>query len=428
LIQSPYQHRLTRRAALRGASALVATAILTACSGAPTPISVPSATIPPSLFGMHIHRAASTTPWPAAPFAAWRLWDASVTWADLEPQQGEWHWEVLDHSVALAEEHRVESLLPLGVTPTWASARPTEPSVYQNPGGAAEPRDLNDWRMYVQMVATRYRGRIRYYEIWNEPNSKDAYSGTIEGMVALAREASTILKSVDPTITVVSPAATAGQTGPAWLAQYLKSGGGAYADVIGYHFYVSPQPPEAVVPLIAGVREVVSQHSAGQKPIWDTEIGWSSNGSLRKVFSSDAEAAAYVARTYLLHWASGVARCYWYAWDNRGWSSLYMVQPDNRTPTPAANAYAQVQQWLVGAQMVACGADRNKNWTCQLTRDAGQRVRILWNPDKTTAYALPADWQVERQRDLDGTVRDLTRAKTATIGPLPILLEMRPTA
>ncbi len=420
------QNRLTRRAALRGAAALVATAVLAACGGTPTTITVPSATIPPSLFGMHIHRAASTTPWPAVPFAAWRLWDASVTWADLEPQRGEWHWEALDRSIALAEEHGIEPLLPLGVTPTWASARPTESSVYQTPGGAAEPRDLNDWRTYVRMVAARYRSRIRHYEIWNEPNSNGAYSGTVEGMVALAREASTILKGVDSAITVVSPSATGGQTGPAWLAQYLKSGGGVYADIIGYHFYVSPQPPEAVVPLIAKVREIASQHSNGQKPVWDTEIGWSSSGSLRKIFSSDVEAAAYVARTYLLHWANGVARCYWYAWDNRGWSSLYMVQPDSRTPTPAANAYGQVQQWLVGAQIAMCGADRNKNWVCQLTRDADQHARILWNPDKTTTYALPVDWQVARQRDLDGTMRDLAGVKTVTIGPSPILLESRP--
>ena len=54
-------------------------------------------------------------------------------------------------------------------------------------------------------------------------------------MLELAREADSVLKQVDETGLVVSPSAT-GQAGIAWLERYLQMGGGAYADVIGFHF------------------------------------------------------------------------------------------------------------------------------------------------------------------------------------------------
>ena len=61
-----------------------------------------------------------------------------VTWADLEPQPGQWRFETLDRYVELARERNIEVLLPLGMSPTWASARPGEVSSY-GAGATAEP-------------------------------------------------------------------------------------------------------------------------------------------------------------------------------------------------------------------------------------------------------------------------------------------------
>ena len=165
-------------------------------------------TVPESFFGMHIHRAVPTArypvpcAWPDVGFYGWRLWDSSVSWPALEPSSNQWVFATLDSCVALAEQEGAEVLLPLGLTPAWASSRPDEPSAY-GPGNAAPPRDLEDWRNYVRTVATRYKGRIKAYEIWNEPNLENFYSGTPEVMVNLAREAYSVLKEVDPSIVVV---------------------------------------------------------------------------------------------------------------------------------------------------------------------------------------------------------------------------------
>jgi endo-1,4-beta-mannosidase len=208
-------------------------------------ILTPLQPIPPSYFGMHIQHtvisveAAPLTPWPSVTVPEWRLWDARVTWPEIEPQKGKWRFATLDKSVAIAREHNAKVVLTLGFTPHWASARPQE-FVGYNPGWAAEPADFKDWRVFVRTVATRYKGRIHIYEIWNEPNlTKIYWTGSTEQMIALGREADQIIKSIDPSAILVSPSATS-DDGLKWLSEFLSKGGRQYVDVIGYHFYVFP--------------------------------------------------------------------------------------------------------------------------------------------------------------------------------------------
>ena len=391
----------------------------------------PSAAIPASLFGMHIHRAAKTTPWPTVPFATWRLWDAYVAWPNLEPKKGEWHFEALDKYVNLANQHDVEILLPLGLSPAWASARPTEPSAY-SPGFAAEPRNLENWRNYVRTVATRYKGQIRYYEIWNEPNLQRFYSGSVEQMLILAREAYSILKQVDRSITVVSPSATNGDSGSSWLEKYLGKGGEAYADVVGYHFYVAPKPPETMVQLIRKVQQIKKKYGVSSKPLWNTEAGWPIANSQSQANSRQSnffknmkaltqdEAVAYVARSFIVSWAAGLKRFYWYAWDN---TVTGLTEVDGKTVKLAAKAYAQTQKWLVGAKMTGCEANSQKTWICQLTRKGSYKAWIVWNPDREQTITLPKSWGVQQIRDLAGNKRSLPKFSRIQIGSSPLLLE-----
>jgi hypothetical protein len=127
----------------------------------------------------------------------------------------------------------------------------------------------------------------------------------------------------------------------------LSKGGGQFVDVIGYHFYVTPRPPEEMVPLIRQVRQIMLDNGAGDKPLWNTESGWAQP----KPFPSQTLAASYLARAFILNWATGVQRFYWYAWDNHGWASLETTEPDSRTLTPAGQAYGVIQNWLVGARL-----------------------------------------------------------------------------
>ncbi|NEP42468.1 MAG: endo-1,4-beta-xylanase [Okeania sp. SIO2H7] len=375
-------------------------------------------TIPLNFFGMHIHRATTTTPWPKITFGSWRLWQADITWAYLEPEKGKWNFATLDKYVELAEKNEVEILLVLGQTPTWASARPTEKAVYGK-GFGAEPKNIEDWRNYVRTVAERYKGKIRYYEIWNEMHLKMFYTGTVEKMVELSREAYKIIKDVDSSNVVVSPSSGGQNVGLSVLEEFLEKGGGSWADILSYHFYVNPEPPEAMVELIEGVKNIIAGHNLENKPLWNTEAGWFKP----KPFPSDRLGAAYVARSYILNWARGVRRFYWYAWDNIQFMSLHTVEPDFKTLKPAAIAYEEVRKWLVGAKMTYCQSDSQKTWTCKLTRDGDYTAYVIWNPNEQLNFQIPQDWQVKEVRDLEGASQKFHDAKSVEIGPLPLLLE-----
>src|SRR5271168_524935 len=347
-------------------------------------LQTPTTIIPESYFGLHIHHLSypsPTTPWPAMAVPQWRLWDAVVTWPDLEPNKGQWQFQRLDNYVALAQQHGTGLLLPLAMTPLWAAARPLI---------TAEPRDLEDWRNYVRTIVTRYKGRIQAYEIWNEPNLPDFWRGSTDQMLALTKEASAIIHRLDPQAIVVSPSPTT-DFGIPWLVEFLKKGGGQFVDVIGYHFYVIPNTklPEEMLPVIQRVRQVISEGGSGNKPLWNTETGWLAPAQ----FDSEEVAAGFLARAFILGWAAGLQRFYWYAWDNRSLAIVTYKEAEHRV-TPAGTAYKVMQQWLVGARMDDCTENGDHSWTCQLNR-SGQKQWIVWNPQGTRKFEVPGAWHVK---------------------------------
>jgi hypothetical protein len=380
----------------------------------------PSQTVPATFFGMHMHylvvpsATGIVTPWPDSQVREWRLWDAYTMWPYLEPSKGQWTFQTLDKSVQLAEEHDARVILTLGLTPAWASARPNEPSTYR-PGWAAEPKDIEDWRNFVRTVASRYRGRIHVYEVGNEPNLRIFWTGSTEQMIELTREAHDIIKSIDPTALIVSPSAT-GSNGLGWLAEFLSKGGGQYVDIIGYHLYVFPKPPEAMVPLAQEVKRVMVQHGVGNKPLWDTESGWLKPTEL----PSEELQAGYLARAYILAWSQGVERFYWYAWDDHNAATLQLTTANNENRTEAGHAFFVVQEWLVGSRMDWCNEGTDHTWTCQLNHDGNPRW-IAWNPDQNKMINVPSAWKIKHAVPLLGNARAF-EGNSLEVGPVPVLL------
>jgi hypothetical protein len=368
------------------------------------------AVVPPAYFGMHFHHATSGTYWPDIGVGAWRLWDAHTAWPNLEPKRDVWDFGELDRAVALAESRKVDLLLPLGLTPTWASARPNESSGY-GPGNAAPPLAVADWRNYVRKVATRYRGRIFNYEIWNEPDLKKFYTGTPEQLVALTKAACEELKAVDPRIKLVGPSPTGPQSFR-WYESFLQAFGAKVCfDIVGWHLYTTEDPPEKIIEFVTNIKTILAQYGLQMLPIWNTETGYfienqygprvAGTPANASTLVLDAEhAAAYVARELLIAWALGIDRYYWYAWDNNQLGLLDMGD-SHREPKPAAQAYRTLQHWLVGAMVTNC-ALRTGVWQCLIVRDAQTSVAV-WVGSGTLRFTIPADWKVGTAQDMTGT-------------------------
>jgi hypothetical protein len=374
------------------------------------PVKIP---VPSSYFNLNIlFGSAAPVPWPQVPFHGWRAWHA--LWFDLEPQRRQWKFDHLDKLASDAQQHHSEMDLLLAYSPQWAAGS-SDPKSDWKAGTTGPLLDLNDWRDYVRAVGTRYKGRIHTYEIWNEPDRVHAWLGDMDTMVQMVRDASSILKGIDPTITIVSPSPTT-SNGVAWMRDFLSKGGGKYVDVIGYHFYVQKGNPEAMVPIIQKVRAVMEQNGVGDKPLWNTEAGW-----LDANFFSDDQQAAFVARSYIVNWAAGVSRYYWYAWDSHQGSQIELVKLGNVVLTPAGQAFVTIQEWMTGSVVKSCVVSEDYTWTCELQQNETARY-LVWNTHGNLAFPIAQDWHVTQQARLDGTVRTINGG-SVQIGGQPTLLE-----
>jgi Glycosyl hydrolases family 39 len=371
--------------------------------------------IPASYFDLNIlFNPRVNVPWPSVPFYAWRF--SHVNWPDVEPEKDKWYFDLLDKYVTWGQQQNTEVLMTLTYTPRWASSSPDAPSDFPTPGYAGVPRDMNDWRTFVRTVGTRYKGRIHVYEIWNEPDRPKDWIGTTDQMIEMVRDASQILKQIDPTVTVLSPCPTYGN-GMKWMDEFLQKGGGQYVDVIAYHFYTGRGgPPEGMVPLIQQVKDMMQQYGVGNKPLWNTEAGWHEP----RPFPSQELAAAYVARAYLLNWAAGVTRFYWYCWDNHDWTSLEMTETDNLTLREGGKAFATIQEWMRGWTMTRCLTSGDHNWICEM-KQTGNTSYIVWNTDGDRSFRLSRDWHVSQVTQLDGGTSKIDD-DSVRIGVQPVLI------
>jgi len=291
-------------------------------------------------------------------------------------------------------------------------------------GCAAEPADLADWENYVRTVATRYRGKIRLYELWNEPKFSDVkqsrnsafFSGSTQAMIELAKVAQRVLKQVDPANQLAGPGFT---VHVAQLEHYLAAGGGAYADAVAFHLYAPT--PEEMPAKIKKVREVMKAAGLGDKPLWNTEQSYELLPPGEKapgpggfgVSSADAM-LPYTQRALILAAANGVSRMYWYGFENT------MMKPDG-SPSEVLAGYDTVARWLVGSRIGPCTSPDRGVYICPLKRGAEQAF-VVWSANGNSLLKVPAQWNSTRIESPLGVTGELRDGMT-TIGVAPILLK-----
>lgn len=389
-------------------------------SGAP-----PNGGTPLTFFSMHVQSELfSGMPWPTVSFGSMRLWDTFTTWNDLNPSPGIFNWPALDRWLDTAQQHDVDLIYTFGATPTWASSHPTAKCDY-NPGACYPPRDVQDWDNFVRAIATHAGGRIKYWEMWNEANQHEYWSGGIPALATMTQHASKIIKSISPSAKIFSPSGVGGGVKiSTFLDEFFTTGAGTFVDGVAFHGYVNsiPARPESVNGIVDAVQSVMAAHGQRGKPLWDTEGSWGPSDHL----GGDDARMAFVARHYILQWSKGVERFYWYAWNDKSYGTLF--NSATATVEKAGVAYAQVESWLVGADLTApCSAGRESTWTCNLTLAGGTRGQILWNaavklPETISFTPAP---NFTHCTGLDGKITRLAGG-TIRIGGKPVLLTAGP--
>jgi len=337
-------------------------------------------------------------------------------WTSVNPSQGVYDWTTLDAIVADAAASGYDLVMDLGSPPQWASARPDEVSPLGYTGSAAEPlgapNDMTIWTNWISAIATRYNGRINYWEIWNEPafptDPGSFFTGPPQTLLSLQRSAYSTLKAINSGNVVLTPAFTTLD----YLACYAAIGGTASADILAFHDYAAAGP-ESLRQFIAPNVRLVENAFANPLPVWNTERGW-----LAPLLAGDVQ-ASYLARAYLLNWAAGLPRVYFYSWDAGGLGVMPLY--GDGSVAPAGDAYYWIQQWLTGKVMSGgLVPDASGNWVATLTAGDGTVSHVVWNPGSTASYALPAGWPAQQVQTLSGATSATTPGATINIGPKPV--------
>jgi hypothetical protein len=380
-----------------------------------------STAVPPSIFSMSVQSGIfKDTPWPPMPITGIRLWDTFTNWGMLETSRGTYDWPALDRWLTKAREHNVDVLYTFGGTPTWASSNPAAKCDY-NPGGCYPPQNIQDWDDFVRAIATHSAGRIKYWELWNEANQHEYWSGGIPTLVTMAQHAYTIIKSIDPNAKVFTPSGVGGSGDTStFLDNFLAAGGGQYVDGVAFHGYVNsiPAVPEDVNHIVDAVKSVMTTRGFGGKPLWDTESSWGPSNHL----PNDDDQVAFVARHYMLQWSKGVQRDYWYAWNDTNYGTLWDI--GTRKMRRPGIAYGELVSWTTGAELTSpCSMASNSTWTCGFTLRGGAPALIAWNSSvsSTATMSFRPATQFVQYRTLDGAAASITGG-VIQIGNKPVLL------
>lgn len=237
----------------------------------------------------------------------------TMAWHDVEgASRGNWNLDGCDMAVKKAGEHGVKILGILGGSPLWAN---------ESKGFWYAPTDLEAWKTYIRTMATRYRGKVAAWEIWNEENFPFGQQPGVNPAeyVNLLRLASAEIRAADPGATIVM-GGMAGIGGD-YLWAAFNLGALNYVDAIAYHPYPNliaepAQPPEAEYwPkeklcgwIIDAIRDAIARCTTKPVQVWITEVGWS---TLTPGIDYDTQ-AAYTLRTLITYAHTNIDRVIWY--------------------------------------------------------------------------------------------------------------------
>ena len=372
--------------------------------------------LPEPTFGMHVPTISIGTD-PGVTYGSIRLWDSGITWGQVEQKKNFYWWNGMDAAIGNANSQNAQILYVLGGTPTWAATNKKQ-GTYPNKGAASVPK-MKDWKSWVNAVTKRYGDSIESYQIWNEADLTNFWAGTPKQMADLTKAAAKIIRKNDPTAKIVSASSTVrlASSYKRFFPAYLKALKKAKwpVDVIAVHTYPDGKGnPGTRVDYIEKVQKDMKKAKVpASKGLWDTEVNYGIRGpgKVKGQSITGAQAASWVAQTYLDNILLGVERSYWYYWA----PANNLIGITLQDGTTGAVGYQTVNQWLAGSYYT-CGTVSGTN-VCQLGNNDNPEA-IAWVSQGSGTYTVPANATV--QCDALNNCSAVTPGTQVTIGNMPL--------
>lgn len=116
-------------------------------------------------------------------------------WAKTENQKGVYNWEWLDKIIDDAVSRGIEPWLETSYgNPIYPGGGGTNLSA----GIPTSKEALAAWDKWVEAMVKRYKGKVKEWEVWNEPNFGDNTINSPEAVAALNIRTAEIIKRIQP--------------------------------------------------------------------------------------------------------------------------------------------------------------------------------------------------------------------------------------
>src|SRR6516164_5735446 len=374
------------------------------------------------------------------------------TWNNIEPRKGQWDWGRYDDFIAAVASKHVDILGILDYGAAWANT-----AVYPPNGDPQAPPDhFKDFADYASAVVERYKGKVKAYEIWNEPNNGSqfwhsacshvrggpcpftgvdhaprAVTGVygdpgLFGALTVAT-ISTIrgVKQLGRDVPLLAPGGTVflwepiNNSGPDFMKAAFAANRqlGSLSDAVtlhGYDAYPPSSEPESAGPALGTTNvqlgDKIAQMKATftaagtspSKPVWLTEIGWPTY-----VPVDGGQQARWLIRSIVLAALSEVDRIYLYEMYDSG-PSLSLNPEDHfgllEQDGKAKEAYDAIQRFMqkLGSLRVQSRIPaydpKNSVYIVQLADANGHQGWVVWDsiePYTGFKWKLPANTSCE---------------------------------
>jgi hypothetical protein len=264
-------------------------------------------------------------------------------------------------------------------------------------------------------------------EIVNEPNLRMK----VEAYVKLLRPCYEAAKAVSAKARVMGPAQCGSELG--WFEAFLKSGGGAYVDVVSVHTYErhNSMDPYHWGWKLPKLRELMDRHGLKEKPLYQTEHGFMADYHAFLARPLWQGRAVFLETFLMDRNRIGPERYYYYYVNQGGFRgfSAYLVTAE-RELFPAASLLRSRAQ-LLGDRTFAEALDFGApgNWLVLGNRYTGPRGDMVvlvncgaWKPLSLDVKLPPG----ARVVDSFGNPAELAQPSRLEVGRLPIYVELPP--
>jgi hypothetical protein len=216
-------------------------------------------------------------------------------WAEIEPRPGKYNFAKYDRLVDLYRSHGLEVIARLDWPPEWVKPASWVPEALRGHINAPPANNAN-YAAFVAETVRHFRGRVRFFQIWNEPNllaewgANPAHPVDPVEYAALLKAAAAAARSADANAVVLSaPLAInlemttlAGNLNDLdYLAGLYRAGAAPDFDVLSSNAFGMDRPPsDSPSPDVLNFRRaelqraVMERNGDAETPMWFNEYGW----------------------------------------------------------------------------------------------------------------------------------------------------------